>query len=65
MYNDGDRAIPYLNEFLTFRESKIYPNNRPGLSVTSNMERPRPVARFNQAINRPTYFRPDGSQTNW
>jgi galactonate dehydratase len=64
-YNYGDRAIPYLNEFLTFREGKIYPNNRPGLGVTLNMERLRPVATFNQAINRPTYYRPDGSQTNW
>jgi L-alanine-DL-glutamate epimerase-like enolase superfamily enzyme len=62
----GSGQISHLNEFLTFREGKIWPNNRPGLGVVLNMERLKPIAEITQpGPNRPTYYRPDGSQTNW
>jgi galactonate dehydratase len=62
----GSGQISHLNEFLTFREGKIWPNSRPGLGVVLNMDRLKPIAEVTQpGPNRPTYFRPDGSQTNW
>jgi galactonate dehydratase len=65
-YNYGTQPIPYLNEFLTFKEGKIYPNDRPGLGVSLNMERLHLVATIDQpGGNRPTYYRPDGSQFTW
>ena len=60
------QPIPYLNEFVTFREGKLYPNDRPGLGVTVNMDRLKLVATIAEAgPNRPTYYRPDGSQITW
>jgi L-alanine-DL-glutamate epimerase-like enolase superfamily enzyme len=54
-YNYGAQPIPYLNEFVTFKEGKLYPNDRPGLGVAVNMERLRLVATFSEpGPNRPT-----------
>ena len=65
-YNYGAQPIPYLNEFLTFRDGKLYANDRPGLGVTVNMDRLRLVGTVSEpGPNRPTYYRPDGSQTMW
>ena len=65
-YNYGSQPIPYLNEFMTFREGKLYPNDRPGLGVTVNMDRLSLVATISEpGPNRPTYYRPDGSQITW
>jgi galactonate dehydratase len=70
-YNYGDSApgtgqITHLREFLTFRDGKLWPNGRPGLGVVLNMDRLRLITEVTQAgANRPTYRRPDGSQTNW
>jgi L-alanine-DL-glutamate epimerase-like enolase superfamily enzyme len=62
----GAGQLAHLNEFLTFRDGKLWPNNRPGLGVVLNMERLTQIAAINQpGPNRPIYFRPDGSQTNW
>jgi len=62
----GTGPISHLNEFLTFRDGKLWPNGRPGLGVVLNMERLRLITEVTQAgPNRSTYFRPDGSQTNW
>jgi galactonate dehydratase len=64
-YNYGTRSLPYLNEFITFKEGKVFTNDRPGLGVTVNLERLRPVGTIDRAISRPTYYRPDGSQFTW
>ena len=65
-YNYGTQPISYLNEFLTFKEGKLYPNDRPGLGVTVNMDKLRLVAAIDKpGPNRPTYYRPDGSQFTW
>jgi L-alanine-DL-glutamate epimerase-like enolase superfamily enzyme len=65
-YNYSTRPIPYLNEFLTFKEGKLYSNDRPGLGVTLKMDQLRLVATIDQpGGNRPTYYRPDGSQFTW
>ena len=61
----GTGQMSHLNEFLTFREGKLWPNNRPGLGVVLNMDRLKLISEVTQATDRPTYRRPDGSQTNW
>ena len=66
-FNFGGRTIPYLPAALDFREGKLYPNDRPGLGVEIDRKQLKMVAEFTQPItNRAqTYFRPDGSITNW
>ena len=65
-YNYGSEGIPYLNEFLTFKDGKLYANDRPGLGVSVNMDRLKLVATISEpGPNRPTYYRPDGSQITW
>ena len=65
-YNYGNRAIPYLPECLDFKEGKLYANGRPGLGVKLDLEKVKPVAEITHpGENRTTYYRPDGSQTNW
>jgi hypothetical protein len=62
----GTGSIAHLNEFVTFRDGKLWPNDRPGLGVVLNMERLKPITEISQpGPERPVYFRPDGSQTNW
>ena len=54
-YNYGTQPIAYLNEFLTFKEGKLYPNDRPGLGVTVNMDRLKLLATISEpGPNRPT-----------
>jgi len=65
-YNYGTQPISYLNEFITFKECKLYANDRPGLGVTVNMDRVKLLGSITEpGPNRPTYYRPDGSQITW
>jgi galactonate dehydratase len=65
-YNYATRPVPYLSEFITFKEGKVYTNDRPGLGVTVNLEALRLVGEITTpGGNRPTYYRPDGSQFTW
>ena len=65
-YNYATRPVPYLHEFITFKEGKVYTNDRPGLGVTVNFEALRLVGEITApGGNRPTYYRPDGSQFTW
>ena len=65
-YNYATRKIPYLTEFVTFKEGKLYPNERPGLGVTVDMNQLKLLGTIDQpGPNRPTYYRPDGSQFTW
>jgi galactonate dehydratase len=60
------RAAPHVPEGLTFRNGRLWPNDRPGLGVVFDptetdlvldvTERCAPIPRFE---------RPDGSFTNW
>jgi L-alanine-DL-glutamate epimerase-like enolase superfamily enzyme len=57
---------PHINQGLEFRKGKVWPNGRPGLGVTLNMEQLTLVASITDpGAARPVYFRPDGSQTSW
>ena len=62
----NQRLPQHLNEGLDFKRGKIWPNKRPGLGVTLNLERlTLAVAIADSGAPRSVYFRPDGSQTNW
>jgi galactonate dehydratase len=66
-YNFQGRTLPHLPVCLDFKEGKLYPNERPGLGVELDMKPLTQLFEVNKYdTNRAqTYFRPDGSITNW
>jgi L-alanine-DL-glutamate epimerase-like enolase superfamily enzyme len=65
-YNLGGRDLPYLPEWIDFKDGKVRPNKRPGLGVKVDVKRLKLVAEVTQpGPPRTTYVRPDGSPTNW
>ena len=66
-YNFQGRAIPYLPVCLDFKDGKLYPNDRPGLGVEVDFKPLRKIAEITERVTSraQTYFRPDGSITNW
>ena len=64
-FNLHDRPVPYLPEFLDFRNGKVWPNDRPGLGVTIDEKQLTPIETLTQGASGPTYLRPDGSPTHW
>jgi galactonate dehydratase len=64
-YNYGDQPPVYLPEFLTFKNGKLYPNDRPGLGVTVDFKALTELASFDQPRTTNVYRRPDGSLTHW
>ena len=66
-YNFQGRTLPHLPVCLDFRNGKLYPNERPGLGVELDMKQLKQVAEITEPVTAraQTYFRPDGSITNW
>ena len=66
-YDYQGRTLPYLPACLDFKDGKLYPNERPGLGVELDMKYLKQIAEITEPVtNRAqTYFRPDGSITNW
>ncbi len=66
-YNFEGRALPHLPVCLDFKEGKLYPNQRPGLGVEVDMKKLTQIAEITEPVTAraQTYFRPDGSITNW
>jgi galactonate dehydratase len=66
-YNFQGRALPHLPVCLDFKNGKLYPNDRPGLGVELDMTKLKLVTEITQPVTAraQTYFRPDGSITNW
>ena len=64
-YNYGNRPPAYLTEFVTFRNGKLIPNDRPGLGITVDVKALTQIAEFDQARTSNVYSRPDGSLTHW
>ena len=60
-------TLPHLPVCLDFKNGKLYANDRPGLGVELDMKQLKQIAEITErATNRAqTYFRPDGSITNW
>ncbi len=66
-YNYQGRELPYLKQCLDFKDGKLYPNERPGLGVELDYSHLTKLAEFTEPVTAraQTYFRPDGSITNW
>lgn len=66
-YNYQGKTLPHLPVCLDFKNGKLYPNERPGLGVELDMKQLKLVGEVTQPNNNraQTYFRPDGSITNW
>src|SRR4051812_44587483 len=64
-YNQGERPVPYLPNFLDFRNGKVWPNDRPGLGVTIDEKQLTFIEAMTEAASGPTYLRPDGSPSHW
>ncbi len=66
-YNFQGRELPHLPVCLDFKDGKLYPNDRPGLGVELDMKQLTQIAEITVPVTAraQTYFRPDGSITNW
>jgi len=64
-YNQHDRPVPYLPDFLDFRNGKVWPNDRPGLGITADEKQLTLIETMTEAGSGPTYLRPDGSPSHW
>jgi galactonate dehydratase len=64
-FNQGERPVPYLSEFLECRNGKVWPNDRPGLGVTVDLAQLKPIEEITTGAPGVTYRRPDGSLTHW
>jgi L-alanine-DL-glutamate epimerase-like enolase superfamily enzyme len=66
MLGDGSRTYPHLSDMYDFREGKFWPNDRPGLGVTVNLDQLTLIDEYDEyragmLLNR----RPDGSYMQW
>lgn len=66
-YNFQGKTLPHLPQCLDFKNGKLYANDRPGLGVELDMKQLKLVAEITEPVTAraQTYFRPDGSITNW
>jgi L-alanine-DL-glutamate epimerase-like enolase superfamily enzyme len=64
-FNQHDRPVPYLPDFLDFRNGKVWPNDRDGLGVTVDEKQLTFIEAMTEAASGPTYLRPDGSPSHW
>jgi galactonate dehydratase len=66
-YNYQGKTLPHLPVCLDFKNGKLYANERPGLGVELDLKQLKLVGEVTQPNNNraQTYFRPDGSITNW
>jgi galactonate dehydratase len=64
-YNFGGRPIDYLPECLEFKDGKAFANQRPGLGVTMDMTKIKPIGEVTEPGRRNVFRRPDGSLTHW
>ena len=66
-YNFQGRTLPHLPVCLDFKNGKLFPNERPGLGVELDMKQLKLIAEITEPVTAraQTYFRPDGSITNW
>ena len=66
-YNYQGKTLPHLPVCLDFKNGKLYPNDRPGLGVELDRKQLKLLATITEPITAraQTYFRPDGSITNW
>jgi galactonate dehydratase len=66
-YNYQGQTLSYLPQCLDFKNGKLYPNERPGLGVEVDPKQLSLMKEITEPVTAraQTYFRPDGSITNW
>jgi galactonate dehydratase len=64
-YNQHERPVPYMPEFLECRNGKVWPNDRPGLGVSVDEARLTFVTAITEGNPGATRRRPDGSLVHW
>jgi galactonate dehydratase len=64
-YNQGERPVPYMPEFLECRNGKVWPNDRPGLGISVDEKQLIFVEAMTEGVPGITHRRPDGSLTHW
>jgi L-alanine-DL-glutamate epimerase-like enolase superfamily enzyme len=66
-YNFQGKTLPHLPVCLDFKNGKLYPNDRPGLGVEVDYKPLKKIMEVTEPVTAraQTYFRPDGSITNW
>ncbi len=66
-YNYQGVTLPHLPVCLDFKDGRLYPNDRPGLGVELDYKQLKLVGEVTEPVTAraQTYFRPDGSITNW
>jgi L-alanine-DL-glutamate epimerase-like enolase superfamily enzyme len=64
-YNQGDRPVPYMPEFLDCKNGKVWPNDRPGLGVSVDEKQLTFIEAMTEGVPGITHRRPDGSLTHW
>jgi galactonate dehydratase len=64
-YNQGERPVPYMPEFLDCKNGKVWPNDRPGLGVSVDEKQLTFIEAMTEAAPGITHRRPDGSLTHW
>ena len=66
-YNYQGRTLPHVPVCLDFKNGKLYPNDRPGLGVELDFRQLTQIAEITEPVTAraQTYFRSDGSITNW
>ncbi|MGB2712720.1 MAG: mandelate racemase/muconate lactonizing enzyme family protein [Vicinamibacterales bacterium] len=64
-YNQGERPVPYMPEFLECRNGKVWPNDRPGLGVSVDEKQLTLIEAMTEGAQGITHRRPDGSLTHW
>jgi galactonate dehydratase len=66
-YNYQGRTLPHLPVCLDFKDGKLFANERPGIGVELDFKQLTQIAEFTEPVTAraQTYFRPDGSITNW
>jgi galactonate dehydratase len=66
-YGFAGKTLPHLPVCLDFKDGKLYPNDRPGLGVELDLSKCTQILEVTkyETSRMQTYFRPDGSITNW
>jgi L-alanine-DL-glutamate epimerase-like enolase superfamily enzyme len=66
-YNYQGRTLPHLPACLDFKDGKLFANERPGIGVELDYKQLTQIAEFTEPVTAraQTFFRPDGSITNW
>jgi galactonate dehydratase len=66
-YNYQGRVLEHLPQCLDFKDGKLYANERPGIGVELDYKHLTQIGEITEPVTAraQTYFRPDGSITNW